>query len=60
MKVTSGNKKNTSRVFEIYEHLFMLKQGDRLVSKFYGKLKGLIDELKMHQPANENHQEGGK
>jgi len=45
-----GNEKNLSRVFEIYEHMFKLKQGDRSVLEFYGKLKGLIDELKMHQP----------
>ena len=31
--------------------MFELKQGDRSVSEFYGELKGLIDELKMHQPA---------
>jgi len=31
--------------------VFELKQGDRSVSEFYGELKGLIDELKMHQPA---------
>ena len=37
-----------SRVFQIYELLFELKQGDRSVSEFYGELKGLIDELEMH------------
>jgi len=45
------NEKNPSRVFEIYERLFELNQGEKSVSKFYGELKGLIDELKMHQPA---------
>ena len=44
------NKKNLSRVFEIYEHLFELKQGDKFVPEFYGELKSLIDELEMHQP----------
>ena len=38
-------------VFEIYEHLFDLKQGDRSVLEFYSELKGLIDKLKMYQPA---------
>jgi len=38
-------------VFEIYGYLFQLKQGDRYVLEFYDKLKGLIDELEMHQPA---------
>ena len=45
------NEKNPSRVFGIYERLFELKQGDRSVSEFYGELKGLIDELEIHQPA---------
>jgi len=43
------NEKNLSRIFEIYECLFELKQEDR--SEFYGELKSLIDELEMHQPA---------
>jgi len=38
-------------MFEIYEHLFELKQRDRSVPEFYDELKGLIDELKMHQLA---------
>ena len=44
------NKKNLQRVFEIYERLFEQKQGDKSVAEFYGELKGLVDELKMHQP----------
>ena len=43
------NEKNPSRVLEIYERL--LKQGDRSVPEFYGEVKGLINELKMHQPS---------
>ena len=50
LKVMYDNEKNPSRVFEIYEHLFELKQGDRFVPELYGELKGLIDELEMHQP----------
>ena len=46
-----SNTKNLSRVFEIYERLFELKQGDRSMPEFYGELKTLIDELEMHQPA---------
>ena len=45
------NKKNSSRVFELYERLFELKQEDRFVLEFYGKLKGFINKLEMHQPA---------
>ena len=48
LKVMYGNEKNSSRVFEIYERLFELK-GDKFVLEFYGELKGLIDELEMHQ-----------
>jgi len=46
-----GNEKNLSRVFEIYERLFELEQGYKSVLEFYGELKGLIDEVRMHQPA---------
>ena len=48
LKVMYGNEKNPSRVLEIYERLFELKQGDRFMPEFYGKLKSLIDELEMH------------
>jgi len=51
LKVMYGNEKNPSRVFEIYERLFELKQGDRSVPEFYKQLKGLIDELEIHQSA---------
>jgi len=52
LKVMYENEKNPSRVFEIYERLFELKQRDKFVPEFYGELKGLIDELEMHQPAS--------
>ena len=48
LKVTYGNEKNLSKVFEIYKRLFDFKQGDSSVPEFYGELKGLIDELEMH------------
>ena len=50
LKVMYGNEKNSSRVFEIYECLFELK-GDKFIPEFYGELKGLIDELEIHQHA---------
>ena len=49
LKVMYENEKNLSRVFEIYERLFELKQGNRSVPEFYSEVKGLIDELEMHQ-----------
>jgi len=51
VKVMYGNEKNPSRVFEIYKRLFELKQRDKFMSEFYDKLKDLIDELEMNQPA---------
>jgi len=51
LKVMYGNKRNHSRVFEIYRRLFELKQRDKFVVEFYGELKSLVDELEMHQPA---------
>jgi len=51
LKVMYENENNPSRVFEIYEGPFKLKQGDRSVPEFYDEVKGLIDELEMHQPS---------
>ena len=51
LKVMYGNKKNPSRVFEIYERLFEFKQRDRSVLEFHDELKGLINESEMHQLA---------
>jgi len=48
LKVMYGNKNNFLRVFEIYERLFELKQGDRSMHEFYEELKCLIDELEVH------------
>jgi len=50
LKVMYGNEKNPSMIFEIYERLFELKEGDKSVSEFYGELKSLVNELKMNQP----------
>jgi len=50
LNVMYKNEKNSSRVFKIYERVFELKHGDKFVPEFYGELKYLIDELKMHQP----------
>jgi len=51
LKVMYGNEKNPSRVSEIYEWLFELKQRDRFVHEFYRELRSLTDGLEMHQPA---------
>ena len=49
LKVMYENEKNPSRVFEIYELLFELKQKENFIPKFYEELKSLIDELEMNQ-----------
>jgi len=54
LKVMYGNEKNPSRVFKICERMFKLKHADRSVPALCDELKGLIDELKMHQPAVTN------
>ena len=48
LKVMYRNEKKPSRVFEIYERLSELKQGDKSMFEIYGELKSLIDELEMH------------
>ena len=48
LKVMYSNEKNSSKVFEIYERLFVLKKRNRYVPEFYEELKGLIDKLEMH------------
>jgi len=51
LKVMYKNKKTPSRVFEIYERLFELKQRGRSVFEFYKELKSLIDELEIYRSA---------
>ena len=48
--LTYGHEKNISRVFEIYEQLFTLHQGDRSVHEHFTVLRGLLDELDIYQP----------
>ena len=42
LKVMYKNEKNLSTVFEIYERLFELKQGDKFVPEFYRELKSRV------------------
>ena len=38
-------KKNASRVFEVYEELCSLQQGDKSLEDYYSHFKSMIDEL---------------
>ena len=38
-------KKNASRVCEVYEDLFSLRQGDKSLEDYYNHFKGMIYEL---------------
>ena len=48
LKTTYGHEKNIFIVFEIYEHLFTLCQGDSSVQDHYTILRGLLDELDVY------------
>ena len=37
-------------VFEVYEQLFTLRQGDRFVQEHFTLLRALLDEHEMYQP----------
>ena len=50
LKITYGHKKNIFRVFEVYEQIFSLRQGDRSLQEYFTTLHGLIDELDIYQP----------
>ncbi|KAL0454781.1 UNVERIFIED_CONTAM: hypothetical protein Slati_0817300 [Sesamum latifolium] len=45
-----SHEKNISRVFELYEKLFSLKQDGRLVSDYFASLKGTADEILLYHP----------
>lgn len=40
-----ANEKNISRVFELYEQLFILRMGDMSVPEYCSTLRGISDEL---------------
>ena len=49
-RLTYGYEKNISRVFEIYEQLFTIRQGEHSIQKHFTRLRALLDELEMYQP----------
>lgn len=50
LKEVYNNEKNISRVFELYERLFTLEQGEMSIMAYYSVLHGILDELEIHQP----------
>ncbi|KAL0336490.1 UNVERIFIED_CONTAM: Retrovirus-related Pol polyprotein from transposon RE2 [Sesamum radiatum] len=44
------HEKNISRVYELYERLFSLKQDGRAVSDYFALLKGTSDEILLYHP----------
>ena len=47
---TFSMEKNVSRVYEVYQNLFLLQQVDKPVSEYYNFFKGLMDELNQYHP----------
>ncbi|KAK4402403.1 Retrovirus-related Pol polyprotein from transposon RE1 [Sesamum angolense] len=50
------HEKNISRVFELYERLFSLKQDGRAVSDYFALLKGTSDEILLYHPLSSDAQ----
>lgn len=50
LKITYRHKKNISRVFEVYDQIFSLRQDDRSVQKHFTTLHGLLNEIHIYQP----------
>ena len=48
LRLTYGHEKNISRVYEIYEQLFTLRQGDRSVQEYFTAFRALLDELDVY------------
>ena len=48
LRLTYGHEKNISRVFKMYEQLFVLCQGDRLDQEYFTILRALLDELDVY------------
>ena len=50
LRLTYGHEKNISRVFEVYEQLFTLRQDDRSVQEHFTLLRSLLNDLEIYQP----------
>lgn len=45
-----SNEQNKSRIADIYERIFSLKQCDKNLIDYYSEFKSMKDELKVHRP----------
>jgi hypothetical protein len=54
LKHTYGHQNNISKVFQTYEELFKVKQGDHSCQEHYSYIQGLISELNLYQPPTTN------
>ena len=50
LHATYGNEKKIARIYEIYEHLFTHRQGEKTIEEFISTLRALLDELEVYQP----------
>jgi len=50
LKKMYSNEQNISRVVDLYEKLFLLRQNGLSLSDYYVELKGTLDELDFYQP----------
>ena len=41
---------NVSRVYDVYQNLFLLQQNEKSISEYYSTFRGLIDELTQYHP----------
>uniref|UniRef100_A0A5B6ZV70 Integrase catalytic domain-containing protein n=1 Tax=Davidia involucrata TaxID=16924 RepID=A0A5B6ZV70_DAVIN len=45
-----SSDQNLSRIYQLYQDIFSLQQGDRSVDEYFSILKGMWDELNVYQP----------
>ena len=53
-RLTYDHEKNISCIFEVYEQLFTIRQGERSVQEHFTRLRALLDELEMYQPLTDD------
>ncbi|XP_043704325.1 uncharacterized protein LOC122654334 [Telopea speciosissima] len=49
-----SQEKNISPMYGLYEKLFTFQQGDKSLNEYFATYKGMVEELKLHQPLTTN------